>query len=163
VNVTGMALQLLAVSRIVKYVGVPLALCVLPVVSLGSYIVAALFPTIAAVRWAKTAENSVDYSLMNTVRHMLFLPTSRQEKYKAKQVIDSFVVRAGDVLSALMVYAGTTYLAFSVTRFAWLNVALALGCIVIAVLVGREFSRRVPSRRDDAARAVGPSPQGGAA
>ena len=43
------------------------------------------------------AENSVDYSLMNTVRHMLFLPTTREQKYKAKQVIDSFVVRAGDI------------------------------------------------------------------
>ena len=32
---------------------------------------------------------------MNTVRQMLFLPTTREEKYKAKQVIDSFVVRIG--------------------------------------------------------------------
>jgi hypothetical protein len=34
---------------------------------------------------------------MNTVRQMLFLPTTREEKYKAKQVIDSFVVRLGNV------------------------------------------------------------------
>ena len=54
---------------------------------------AALLPSLAIVRWVKTAENSVDYSLMNTVRQMLFLPTTREEKYKAKQVIDSFVVR----------------------------------------------------------------------
>jgi len=37
------------------------------------------------VLWVKTAENSVDYSLMNTVRHMLFLPTSREEKFKASR------------------------------------------------------------------------------
>jgi len=130
---------------------VPIALCILPVVSLVSYGLAALVPSLAVMRWAKTAENSVDYSLMNTVRQMLFLPTTRREKYKAKQVIDSFVVRAGDVLSALTVYAGTTYLAFGVTQFASLNVALVLACIAVAVLVGREFGRRVAHREGGAA------------
>ena len=42
------------------------------------------------------AENSTDYSLMNTTKQMLWLPTSRDEKYKAKQAIDTFFVRAGD-------------------------------------------------------------------
>jgi AAA family ATP:ADP antiporter len=154
VNVAGMVLQLFLVSRIVKYLGVPIALCILPVVSLVSYGLAAIVPSLAVMRWAKTAENSVDYSLMNTVRQMLFLPTTRREKYKAKQVIDSFVVRAGDVLSALTVYAGTTYLAFGVTQFASLNVALVLACIAVAVLVGREFGRRVAPREGGGAPAA---------
>ena len=163
VNVAGMVLQLFLVSRIVKYIGVPIAACILPVVALASYGLAALVPSLAVMRWVKTAENSVDYSLMNTVRQMLFLPTSRQEKYKAKQVIDSFVVRAGDVLAALTVYAGTTYLAFGVTQFASLNVALVLAWIAIAVLVGREFGRRVAPREGSAAatafRPLEPSPR----
>jgi AAA family ATP:ADP antiporter len=164
VNVAGMVLQLFLVSRIVKYVGVPVATCILPVVALASYGLAALVPSLAVMRWAKTAENSVDYSLMNTVRHMLFLPTTRQEKYKAKQVIDSFVVRSGDVMSALTVYAGTTYLAFGVTQFASLNVALVLAWIAVAVLVGREFDRRVAPREGvtgtTACGPVDPTPRG---
>jgi AAA family ATP:ADP antiporter len=143
VNIAGMVLQLFVVSRAVKYLGVPVALCILPVVALGSYGLAALMPSLAIMRWAKTAENSVDYSLMNTVRQMLFLPTTRVEKYKAKQVIDSFVVRAGDVLSAVTVYVGTTWFAVGVSQFAWINVALVTVWLVIAVLIGREFSRRV--------------------
>jgi AAA family ATP:ADP antiporter len=164
VNVAGMVLQLFVVSRIVKYIGVPIAACILPVVALASYGLAALVPSLQVMRWAKTAENSVDYSLMNTGRQMLFLPTTRQEKYKAKQVIDSFVVRAGDVLSALTVYAGTTVFAFGVTQFASLNVALVLAWIAIAVLVGREFGRRVAPRQGGAVptafRALEPSPRG---
>jgi AAA family ATP:ADP antiporter len=142
VNLVGMLLQLFVVSRVVKYLGLPIALCILPLVALGSYTMAALIPSLAIVRWAKTAENSVDYSLMNTVRQMLFLPTSREEKYKAKQVIDSFVVRAGDVLSAGMVYVGTTYLTLRVSEFAWINVALVLVWLTVAVLIGIEFNRR---------------------
>jgi AAA family ATP:ADP antiporter len=143
VNITGMLLQLFVVSRVVKYLGVPVALCILPIVSLGSYTLAALIPSLAVVRWAKTAENSVDYSLMNTVRQMLFLPTTREEKYKAKQVIDSFVVRAGDVLSALTVYVGTHGLALTVSQFAWINVALACVWLLVAALAGREYRRRL--------------------
>jgi len=142
VNVAGMALQLLLVSRLVRWLGVPLALCVLPVVAFGSYATAALLPSLAVVRWMKTVENSIDYSLMNTVRQMLFLPTSREEKYKAKQVIDSVVVRTGDVLSALTVYVGTTAFAFGVVEFAWINVGLVVVWLVLSVLTGREFARR---------------------
>jgi AAA family ATP:ADP antiporter len=151
VNLVGMVLQLFVVSRVVKYLGVPVSLCILPVVALGSYTMAALVPSIAIVRWAKTAENSVDYSLMNTVRQMLFLPTTREEKYKAKQVIDSFVVRTGDVLSAATVYVGTTYLALGVSEFAWINVALVLMWLLVAVLVGLDFNRRVAAPQSRAA------------
>lgn len=142
VNIVGMLLQLFLVSRIVKLVGVHVAVCVLPVVALGSYAVAALLPSLAVVRWVKTAENSVDYSLQNTVRQMLFLPTTREEKYKAKQVTDSFIVRAGDVLSSATVFVGTAILALGTAEFAWINVALVMVWLVVAVLVGREFRRR---------------------
>ena len=144
VNIAGMLLQLFVVSRVVKYLGVPVALCILPVVALGSYTLAALIPSLAIMRWVKTAENSVDYSLMNTVRQMLFLPTTREEKYKAKQVIDSFVVRFGDVLSAGTVYLGTTFFALTVSQFAWINVVLVLVWLALAVATGLEFRRRVP-------------------
>jgi AAA family ATP:ADP antiporter len=150
VNIAGMVLQLFVVSRLVKALGVAAALCVLPMVALGSYAAAALIPSLAIMRWVKTAENSVDYSLMNTLRQMLFLPTTREEKYKAKQVIDSFVVRSGDVLSAAVVYLGTTYFALTVSQFAWINVALVLVWLLLAVLTGREFNRLEAARRDSA-------------
>jgi len=143
VNIVGMLLQLFLVSRVVKVVGVHVAVCVLPVVALGSYAIAALLPSLAVVRWVKTAENSVDYSLQNTVKQMLFLPTTREEKYKAKQVTDSFIVRAGDVLSSATVFIGTTALAFGTAQFAWINVVLVSVWLVVAILVGREFRRRV--------------------
>jgi ATP:ADP antiporter, AAA family len=142
VNLVGLGLQLFLVSRLVRWLGVPVALCVLPAVALGSYAVAVLLPSLAIVRWVKTVENSVDYSLMNTVRQMLFLPTSREEKYKAKQVIDSLVVRSGDVLAAVTVYLGTTVFTLSVSQFAAINVVLVLCWLATSVITGLEFQRR---------------------
>jgi len=147
VNLLGMLLQLLVVSRLIKLIGVRWALCVLPVMAFGSYLAAALLPVLAAVRWVKTIENSIDYSLQNTVNHMLYLPTTREEKYKAKQTIDTFFVRAGDVLSALMVYVGVTWLSFSVSQFALANLALVLLWFSLSLWVGRRFQTLAPAKR----------------
>ena len=143
VNIAGMLLQLFVVSRVVTYLGVHVAVCILPAVAFGSYAVAALVPSLAVVRWVKTAENSVDYSLQNTVAQMLYLPTTREEKYKAKQVTDTFVVRAGDVLSSATVLVGTALLAFSVSQFAVVNAVLVIVWFAVALILGREFHRRV--------------------
>jgi AAA family ATP:ADP antiporter len=95
------------------------------------------------VRWAKTAENSTDYSLNNTVRNMLFLPCTREQKYKGKQVIDSFFVRAGDVLSALLVFLGTSFLVWSASGFAKFNIVLVIIWMAVAFIIGREYKRLV--------------------
>ena len=132
-------MQLFLVSRIIKYLGVHVGVLVLPLTSLVAYNILALFPILAAVRWAKTAENSTDYSLNNTVRNMLFLPCTREQKYSAKQTIASFFVRAGDVLSAALVYVGAEILSLSIRGFAVVNIGLVLVWLVIAVAVGKRF------------------------
>jgi AAA family ATP:ADP antiporter len=76
------------------------------------------------------------------VRNVLYLPTTREEKYKAKQAIDSFFVRFGDVLSALLVYVGTTQLSLGTTGFARVNLILAVVWVVLAVLVGRGYAQK---------------------
>jgi AAA family ATP:ADP antiporter len=96
---------------------------------------------------AKTAENATDYSLQNTVRNILFLPTTREQKYKAKQAIDTFFVRLGDLLSAGVVFVGTTVLAMTTAHFALVNVALVFVWLVIAVRIGLEYKTLVTEGR----------------
>jgi AAA family ATP:ADP antiporter len=141
VNIAGLLLQLFVVSRVLKYFGVGVAILILPLIALGGYLIAAFYPVLAMVRWAKTAENAADYSVQNTVRQVLFLPTTREQKYKAKQAIDTFFVRAGDVLSAVVVFAGTTWLSLTTQGFALFNVALVVGWLTIAFLIGRHYRR----------------------
>ena len=81
----------------------------------------ALLPTFLTLRWTKVFENSTDYSVQNTTRQALFLPTSREAKYKAKQAIDSFFVRFGDMLQAGVVYVGVQ-LALTTRGFAIVNI-----------------------------------------
>jgi AAA family ATP:ADP antiporter len=142
VNVVGLFLQLFVVSRILKYFGVKVAILVLPLIALTGYALLAFVPVLALVRAVKIAENGTDYSVQNTVRNVLFLPTSRDEKYKAKQAIDSFFWRAGDVMSAALVFVGVTRLGMGTTGFARVNLVLACIWVILAVAVGREYARR---------------------
>jgi ATP:ADP antiporter, AAA family len=142
VNLAGLVLQLFVVSRVLKYLGVKVALLVLPVLALSGYAILAFAPILALVRVVKIAENATDYSIQNTLRAVLFLPTSRDQKYKAKQVIDSFFVRSGDVLSAALVFVGTTLLGFGVPGFARVNLVLALAWVALALAIGREYVRK---------------------
>ena len=137
VNIAGVVLQLFVVSRVLKYLGVRVGLLCMPVIALTGYALLVVYPLLAAVRWVKIAENATDYSLQNTVRNVLFLPTTREQKYKAKQAIDSFFVRVGDVLSAGLVFVGTSILAFETSHFALVNLVLVCIWIVLAVRIGR--------------------------
>jgi AAA family ATP:ADP antiporter len=140
VNVAGLVTQLFFVSRILKYFGVRVAVMILPVIALAGYMCVVFFPVLSLIRWAKVAENSTDYSLQNTLRGVLFLPTTREEKYKAKQAIDTIFVRAGDALSALLVFTGT-HLSFQTRHFAMVNLVFIAVWIAIAVYIGRKYTR----------------------
>ncbi len=143
VNLVTMLLQLFLVSRIIKYLKIPGALLILPIVALTAYSVILFIPLLAAVRWAKTAENSTDYSLNNTVRHALFLPTTREEKYKGKQVVDAMGQRAGDVMAALTWLTLTSLLGMGYRQVAAVNLVLVVVWLVVAVLIGRRYTRLV--------------------
>ena len=140
VNLVGMLLQLFFVSRIFKYIGVRGALFVLPVIAFGSYGLVTVLPMLGLVRIAKVMENGTDYSIQNTARQALFLPTSREAKYKAKAAIDSFFWRAGDVLSAALVFAGVQF-GFAVRDYAAINMGLAVIWIAIVTVTTREHKK----------------------
>jgi AAA family ATP:ADP antiporter len=141
VNLLSAFIQAFVVSRVLKYFGVRVALLVLPAVALVGYTGMAFIPLLSFIRGAKLAENSIDYSLQNTTRNALYLPTSQEEKYKAKQANDAFFVRFGDVLSAGLVFAGTRWLSFGSRQFAFVNVALIVVWLILAVVIGRRFEQ----------------------
>ncbi|HYP77121.1 MAG TPA: Npt1/Npt2 family nucleotide transporter [Polyangiaceae bacterium] len=141
VNILGVLLQLFAVSRILDKLGVRAALFFLPIVAFGGYTVMLLTPALSLIRLAKVAENSIDYSVQNTARQALYLVATRVEKYVGKIAVDSFFVRFGDVLSAIVVYVGAK-LALPTQVFAAINLVLILVWIFVVVLVGREHRRR---------------------
>jgi ATP:ADP antiporter, AAA family len=144
INVLEVVLQSLVVSRVIKYAGLRAALVLVPMVSLAGYGASLVAPVIGVLFATRVAESTLDYSLSQTVRQALWLVTSREAKYKAKQVVDSFVWRAGDTLSAGVVWTGTHF-EMGLRRFIAFNVFVAIVWVSIAFLLGREYARRRPS------------------
>ena len=162
VTVLGLAIQLFLVARIYRRVGVRGALLVHPIVVAFGYglialgpILGGFVPVFTLIRLVKITENSVDYSLMNTTRHALFLPVDRDSKYEGKTAIDSFFWRFGDLVQAGVVYAGLNWLDWGVQQFALLNLLLALVWIGLAVAIGQEFGRKAAENVINVAPEVG--------
>ncbi|MEP6961772.1 MAG: Npt1/Npt2 family nucleotide transporter [Acidobacteriota bacterium] len=141
-STVGLLLQLFVVSRVFRFIGVAGALYVLPAIALGGYSLMVVLPVLGVVQWAKILENGTDYSLQNTTRQALFLPTSREAKYKAKAAIDTFFVRGGDMLQAGLVFAATTWLGLGISGFAAINVGLVLVWLGVVMGVSKEYRRR---------------------
>jgi AAA family ATP:ADP antiporter len=144
VNVAAVLLQAFVASRLVKRFGLAGVLFALPLIALGAYGFVAVGATMAVVRAAKTAENATDYSVMNTAKQLLWLPTTREEKYKAKQAVDSFFVRLGDLAAALVVFAGTAWVRLDASGFALVNLGLVAVWLLLAVALVRRNRQLAP-------------------
>jgi AAA family ATP:ADP antiporter len=149
-NVLSMGIQFFLVSRIFKYLGIGGALFVMPLVSFPSYGLFAFAPELSLIRIAKITENATDYSLQNTVRRALFLPTSREAKYKALQAVETFFWRAGDLLSSVVVLIVVRWLSLSARGFAFVNLALIAIWLFLAWSLSRE-NRRLTEKSEPAA------------
>jgi ATP:ADP antiporter, AAA family len=138
VNTLGLLIQLLLVARIFRLIGVGGAALVLPLVAALCYGVIALVPVFAVIQALKVVENSLNYSLQNTTRHALILPTAEDVKYAGKTTIDTFVWRLGDLAQAGIVALGAL-LALAPAQFALFNVALAVVWAAVAVRLRRGY------------------------
>jgi AAA family ATP:ADP antiporter len=142
-NVVAMIIALFLVSRLFRWVGVAGALFVFPLMVLGGYGLITLGASLLVVKWVKIVENGTDYSLMNATKAALYLITSREEKYKAKVAIDTFFVRGGDFLGGLLVFIGTTFLAFrAVENYAIINAVSILVWVVLCFFIVKEYKKR---------------------
>lgn len=148
VNALSFLVQAFLVSRVIGKIGVRRALFVLPVIAFGAYAAIGIGGGLAIVRAAKTAENATDYSLQNTVWQSLFLKTDRAVKYKAKATLDTFFVRAGDAMSALVVAVGIHQLGFAPRQLAFVNLGLIVAWIGVAASIAyaHRLTVHVPER-----------------
>jgi AAA family ATP:ADP antiporter len=155
VNISSALLQGLAVSRILGKLGVRRALWIMPLIVVVGWTSFLAVSSLVMIRFIKIAENSVDYSLHNTLRQALYLPTSRESKYKAKAAIDTFFVRIGDLIAGVgLVYLIVEVLKLDVSAFVWINVVLAMVWLALIYKIGKLHDQRTVERAERAARGL---------
>jgi AAA family ATP:ADP antiporter len=140
-NTVALVVQLLLTSLVMSRFGVGVALLVLPAAALlGSAGFMAL-PGLWVGSLLNTADNGFSYSINQSAKEALYVPTSTDEKYKAKAFIDMFVQRFAKAV-AVVVSLGITSVFDTFASIRWLSaftIAILVIWIAAARYAGREF------------------------
>jgi AAA family ATP:ADP antiporter len=135
VGILTLVVQFFATGRLIRRFGVGPAAAFLPLVFAAGFLVLAFSPALAALIAFQAIQRTANFALSNPAREVLFTVVAREEKYKAKNVIDIVVFRGADAVSgwlfALLRSAGLALTTISLAAVplaaAWLVLALALG------------------------------------
>ena len=99
-NIATLLLQLLVAGRLMPRIGVGRTLLILPVVTALGFTALGLYPVFPVLVGFEALRRALNYAIARPARETLFTVVSRDEKYKAKSFIDTFVYRGGDMLGA---------------------------------------------------------------
>ncbi len=153
-NIVALLVQVLLTSLVLRRAGMSVALLVLPLTIVGLSVGFFALPALALVELLFLADNSLNYSMNQTSRELLFVPVGREEKYRALAFIDMFVLRAAKATAGFLLLllplvleavAGIGLDAADISSLRWymlLTVPLGIAWGVVAVLLGRAFRRR---------------------
>ena len=149
-QITTLVLQAIVAGKLMKHVGVPVTLALLPITVALGFLGLMLVSALATLVIFQAAFNAVQRAIMRPARETLFTVVSRADKYKSKAFIDTFVYRGGDVLGA-QVEGALGRLAAGVTALVAVAVPLALVWAALGVWLGRAQQRQAlqpPSASD---------------
>jgi ATP:ADP antiporter, AAA family len=100
VNVLAILGQAFLAARLIKWLGVGVTLALLPAMSVIGFTALGVGPTLVLLVVFLTLRRATDFALARPARETLFTVVSREDKYKAKNLIDTLVYRGGDQFGA---------------------------------------------------------------
>lgn len=139
-QVATLLLQALVAGRLMQRVGVPVTLALLPLSTALGFVGLAMVGSLAALIAFEAVFRAVQRALMRPARETLFTVLCREDKYKAKAFIDTFVYRGGDLVGA-QVEGLLGRLGMGLAALASVAVPLALLWAALALWLGRTQQR----------------------
>ena len=141
VNLLTVLIQLFFTGRLVRWLGLPWTLALVPLLLALGFMALAVAPVLAVLAVVQIIRRAGNYAIMRPSREMLYVVLGQEEKYKAKNFIDTTVYRGGDAISA-WIYTGLRSLGLGLSGIAWIAVPLAGLWAFLAYRLGREQTRK---------------------
>ena len=138
VNSLTLILQVFLTGRLMARIGVGLTLAALPLISIIGFAGLGLAPVLFAVVVFTVARRVTNFAFSRPAREALFVPLSRGEKYKAKNLIDTVVYRVGDQIGA-WTNGVLIWLGLGIGGIAFSAVPLAAIWLVLSLWLGRKY------------------------
>ena len=133
--------QIFLTGRLIRWLGLALSLAFLPFVSLVGFAALGTWPVFLVVASLAILRRAGNFALNNPSMEILFTVIPREDKYKAKNFIETFVYRAGDQIGAWG-FAGLAAIGLSMSGIAYAAVPIAAVWLFLGVWLGREQGRR---------------------
>lgn len=133
--------QLLLARPLLRWLGPGLVLCVLPLVQCIGIASLVAAPTLTALAIVQVTSRTATHGLTRPARELLFTVVSRDDKYRAKNVIDTLVLRFGD-FGASWVYTGLVAMSAGAVMLTVAAIPLTLAWLALALVLGAGFRRR---------------------
>lgn len=153
VNILTFGLGLFVTGRLVRRLGMPATLALIPLVAFVGFIIIAIAPILTVLLVVDIARRAGNYGVMRPAREMLFTSVDKETRFKTKPVVDVVCYRAGDawwgsVFAGLSTGVGLGFVAMSLV-----GAGLAAIWAASGLFLGRVFDRR-EDRMDQSARAL---------
>jgi len=141
VNVVTLLVQILAFGKLIERLGTRALLVTMPVVSVVGYTALAAAPVLGVLVALGVVRRAGEYAISKPARETLFNALPAEQKYRAKNVIDTLVHRTGDTSSA-WIFNGLRGLGMSLSQISWLAVPISLVWLVTAWRLGGAAERQ---------------------
>jgi ATP:ADP antiporter, AAA family len=141
VGLLTLATQVLATGHLLKRFGTGASAGALPAVYIIGFTVLALAPSLAVVFVFQVAQRWMNFAIANPARQVFFTVVGRDEKYKAKNMIDVVVLRGSDAVYAPL-FDGMQALGLKIGGIALCALPVAIGWLVLSMRLGRTQERR---------------------
>jgi ATP:ADP antiporter, AAA family len=133
--------QLFIFGRLFKWIGHRALLVSVPLIMTLGYAVFALVPTFAVLVGVFAVRRVGEYGITRPCRDSLYTVCTREEKYKAKSLIDTFIYRGGDATSASAYQLITGTLGFGPAGVGWVGAGISAAWVMLALALGKSHER----------------------
>ena len=147
VQAASLTIQFLLFGRLFKWFGMRALLAAVPIIMTAGYALFASVPVFMVLVVVYAVRRVADYAITRPCRDSLFTVVSREEKYQAKSLIDTFAYRGGDALSGSLYKALTGGFGASPAAIGWLGAGISAAWTVLALALGHAFQQRGRSVR----------------
>jgi AAA family ATP:ADP antiporter len=140
--------QMFFTGRILRWLGLAATLAILPAISVLGFGALGLLASFQALAVFVVLRRATNFAVMNPAMEVLFTVVPREDKYKAKAVIETFVYRGGDQLSAWAL-GGLAAIGLGLAGTSWVAVPVSVAWMVLGVWLGRQQVVRSHSERSE--------------
>ena len=140
VGLITIAIQLTVTGRVLVRLGVGAALSSLAIVTAAGFLALAMWPVLGVVIAFQSLKRATEFGFANPARETLFTVVTREQKYKAKSIIDTAVFRGGDAVNGWL-YTSLRGLGLDLSAIALLAVPISAAWAVLLLTLGRRQER----------------------